>query len=371
MENTTETNPTETQATELTFSSELLNLVDKALKHNKFGSLLFKANNLKGALKHYTKAAEIASEAKFPFSNVYQNIGNIHAQNKDYKLALENFEKVMQESPHRSDFQEPEDKLITKIIMNPHLNSKSAYADAFTNASFTLLGIQEPEKAVEYCKKALELEPDNKDTYINFGNALRQVGRRDEAISMTWEMIKKETSKNGKNFEIRQVDVTAITKTPAEDNDPVNIITVKWGTKYDSEYVNKLYRGFKRNTTKSFNFICFTDDSTGLCEGIEPRALIKNWTKWWGKATIFSKEHQLKGVNFFIDLDMIITGNIDDIMGFGEGRFALMRTDEIENETLNKGGYNSSVLMWRGDHFACIFEMLEECFEELQKFVFR
>ena len=55
------------------------------------------------------------------------------------------------------------------------------------------------------------------------------------------------------------------------DNDEfVNILCVKWGTRYDSEYVNKLYRGIKNNCTKKFKFYCFTDDSTGLLSDIIP-----------------------------------------------------------------------------------------------------
>jgi hypothetical protein len=115
--------------------------------------------------------------------------------------------------------------------------------------------------------------------------------------------------------------------------------------------VNKLFRGVKRNTSRKFKFICFTDDSIGLDPEIEPRELIEQWKTWWGKATIFSPQHNLRGLNFFIDLDMIISGSLDSIFSF-RGKFALMRTDEIENETLNKGGYNSSVVLWRGEYMS-------------------
>lgn len=46
----------------------------------------------------------------------------------------------------------------------------------------------------------------------------------------------------------------------------VNILTVKWGKRYDANYVNKLYAGIARNTTWKFKFFCFTDDSSGLKE---------------------------------------------------------------------------------------------------------
>jgi len=94
------------------------------------------------------------------------------------------------------------------------------------------------------------------------------------------------------------------------------------------------------------------------------------WRALLAKSTIFSREHDFKGLNMWIDLDMIITSNIDSIFDF-RGKFALMRTDEIANETLNKGGYNSSVVLWRGNEYSLIFELLKECWDELNCFCYR
>ena len=149
------------------------------------------------------------------------------------------------------------------------------------------------------------------------------------------------------------------------------MITVKWGTKYDAEYVNKVYKGLKRYTDREFQFICFTDDRTGLNENIVPMDLLENWTGWWGKATIFAKAHGFDtGLNFFIDLDMIISGSCDDLFNF-DGRFALLRTDEIQNECLNKGGYNSSIVYWRGSEFCEIYELLKKAKKEVEQYLFR
>jgi len=64
---------------------------------------------------------------------------------------------------------------------------------------------------------------------------------------------------------------------------------VKWGKKYGADYVNKLYYGVKRNTTKNFKFYCYTDDPTGLHKEILVVPLKESWGGWWGKATLFSK----------------------------------------------------------------------------------
>ena len=50
--------------------------------------------------------------------------------------------------------------------------------------------------------------------------------------------------------------------------EPVNVLCFSWGTKYGAPYVNKLYRGVKRNMTIPFRFICMTDDPTGYDEGV-------------------------------------------------------------------------------------------------------
>lgn len=42
---------------------------------------------------------------------------------------------------------------------------------------------------------------------------------------------------------------------------------------YDETWVNKLYRGFKRNLTRPFRFVCFTDYEREFCEGVEQERL--------------------------------------------------------------------------------------------------
>ena len=39
-------------------------------------------------------------------------------------------------------------------------------------------------------------------------------------------------------------------------NASVNILTLKWGARYSAEYVNRIYRGVKRNLRRPFRFVC-------------------------------------------------------------------------------------------------------------------
>ena len=75
------------------------------------------------------------------------------------------------------------------------------------------------------------------------------------------------------------------------------VVCIKWGSKYDSGYVNKLFFGVRRHLPaarlvkgspdggqgkeegdaaakgRSFRFVCFTDDPRGLAQGIETAPL--------------------------------------------------------------------------------------------------
>ncbi|MCC5790480.1 MAG: hypothetical protein JJT75_12665 [Opitutales bacterium] len=43
-------------------------------------------------------------------------------------------------------------------------------------------------------------------------------------------------------------------------SEPVNILCLKWGNRYPSDYANKLYRSVERNLERTFRFFCCTDN---------------------------------------------------------------------------------------------------------------
>ena len=55
--------------------------------------------------------------------------------------------------------------------------------------------------------------------------------------------------------------------------DPVLILTMKWGTLYGPEDVNRLARQVRHHLRRPHRFICFTDDGAGIGEGVETRPL--------------------------------------------------------------------------------------------------
>ena len=53
------------------------------------------------------------------------------------------------------------------------------------------------------------------------------------------------------------------------DKNKRNVICIKWGNKFGADYVNRLYKMVEKNLTLEHRFVCFTDDSKGIVEGVE------------------------------------------------------------------------------------------------------
>ncbi|NCY02867.1 MAG: glycosyl transferase [Planctomycetia bacterium] len=97
----------------------------------------------------------------------------------------------------------------------------------------------------------------------------------------------------------------------------VNIITLKWGTRYGPEFVNRLRGAVARHLRLEHRFVCFTDDPTGLDSGIvthpiPPLDLPDDKARTpWRKIGLFSDELPIRGPSLFLDLDLLVVGSID------------------------------------------------------------
>ena len=60
------------------------------------------------------------------------------------------------------------------------------------------------------------------------------------------------------------------------EQQPVNILCLKWGTRYPASFTNILYASVKRHLHRPFRFVCLTDDPTGLNPGIDAEPLPEN-----------------------------------------------------------------------------------------------
>ncbi|GFE65766.1 glycosyl transferase [Litoreibacter roseus] len=103
------------------------------------------------------------------------------------------------------------------------------------------------------------------------------------------------------------------------------IICINWGTKYGATYINRLYGMVERNITPPFSFTCFTDNSDGIrdevdCEDLPPiNAVMPTNTRGiWPKSRLWGpKLGSLTGPVLFMDLDLVVTGNLDQFFEIG------------------------------------------------------
>lgn len=73
---------------------------------------------------------------------------------------------------------------------------------------------------------------------------------------------------------------------------------------------------------------------------------------------------------FYIDLDMIISGNLDDLAKMPVKRFATLSTDEIFCENV-QGGYNSSIMVFDSRAMDVIYQTLFAYYDHLLKYLMR
>ena len=94
------------------------------------------------------------------------------------------------------------------------------------------------------------------------------------------------------------------------------IICLKHGNKYGPNYVNTLEQMVRRNCTLPFEFICYTEDITGLNNSIRTMDLTGAYgvQGWWHKPLLFNPNNPIGAQGdtiLYMDLDVIVFRNID------------------------------------------------------------
>lgn len=131
----------------------------------------------------------------------------------------------------------------------------------------------------------------------------------------------------------------------------INILCLKHGPKYDSSYVNKLYSMCLKHCTLDFTFFCATEDATDLHPKINVIPLPKSaMNGWWYKPWLYSNELGLKGTILYMDLDVVLSSNIDKLFTYKPGKWLIIR-DFTRAMRPQWEKFNSSVMRWEsGDH---------------------
>jgi hypothetical protein len=97
----------------------------------------------------------------------------------------------------------------------------------------------------------------------------------------------------------------------------LKICTVYFKGFYTPDYVSKLYRSLKRNSTVPFEFICLSDTNDIEADVILPYNHHSDIKKHWHKLKFFSPQFggQKPGDDIIImDIDQVITNNVDDLL---------------------------------------------------------
>jgi hypothetical protein len=104
------------------------------------------------------------------------------------------------------------------------------------------------------------------------------------------------------------------------------VICIKWGRLYGPEFVNCLYAMVARNISPPFRFVCFCDNPAGIREEVDTFPLPslnfevpKTVRGIWPKCRLWNAQlGDLRGPVLFLDLDLVVTGNLDDFFEFGD-----------------------------------------------------
>lgn len=139
----------------------------------------------------------------------------------------------------------------------------------------------------------------------------------------------------------------------------VNIVCMKWGTLYGSEYVNRLYGMVKRNLKRSFNFYCITDNDAGIRKEVAIRempafTMPPSAGGPWQKLLMFRRDLSgIKGKTMFLDLDIIVVGPLDRFFDYSD-KFAVRH--EFDKRKENEPYGNTSMYVFEAGAYPELYE---------------
>jgi len=150
----------------------------------------------------------------------------------------------------------------------------------------------------------------------------------------------------------------------------INVVCVKTGTKYDYEFVNRLYRMVEKNLSLPFDFYCLTEMSDGIRKEVKivdiSEIIEEGIDGFWPKLLVFNPDiYEKVETTLYLDLDVFVQNSIDylfeDINSnkikicYGGSDKDLIDID-ISNGKFYNTEVNSSIMIFKSDQFKHIFE---------------
>jgi len=151
--------------------------------------------------------------------------------------------------------------------------------------------------------------------------------------------------------------------------DKFYVLCLKHGTKYDHTYVNKLYNMVQRNCTIQHEFVCLTENTEGLNPNIKTIPLPKGIAGWWCKPYMYSKDLPIKGTILYLDLDVVIAGNIDKLLTWQPDKWCTIR-DFTRAMRPKWQKYNSSVVRFKTGQLHHVWEEFDKDKVQIQRRLF-
>jgi len=147
------------------------------------------------------------------------------------------------------------------------------------------------------------------------------------------------------------------------------VICVKWGDKYDDDYVLKLQAMCARHLP-AHEFVCVTEKPV---DGVQCNPLVCDLPGWWQKVGLF-QPGMFPGNNLYLDLDVVITASLSSFFAalltdaaklwtLDDFSYSLRRPKQVSDQIYRTlggiGTINSSVMLWRGWHGSEVYRVWE------------
>lgn len=115
--------------------------------------------------------------------------------------------------------------------------------------------------------------------------------------------------------------------------------------KYSDYYVQRLQREVRRHLSIPHRFVCISDEPV---DGVATMPPPEKYPGWWSKVALF-KRGVATGQNLYLDLDVVITGELDSMVKRYCNEPLAMPLNWAQS---GHGGCQSSVMLWADNNMA-------------------
>ena len=136
-----------------------------------------------------------------------------------------------------------------------------------------------------------------------------------------------------------------------------SFVSVCTGDKYPDKYVNILYNMVSRHT-QNFKFFVITDRHRQINPTIQQVIIKEVFPTWWNKVHLSNPAHPFIGDILYMDLDVVIFRNIDNLWTYNVGQNKLMIIQDFNRCRMEDWKVsNSSVMRFTAGTLHYLWEM--------------